>query len=153
MLSLSPSVSHIHRKFAYHNPLYALLSLGTIDALTPKVPAAGQDPAVQLHYCNGYELLPKPATFCSCASNIIFSRCSSPRLASHYSPLPSLTVLMFSSVTGIQFLDHTHSHLLHLFPFQISLALLSSSQNIAPPSHIAHRQPVFGRSYLRVFTT
>lgn len=29
--------------------------LGTIDVLTPQAHAAGQDAAVQLHYCNGYE--------------------------------------------------------------------------------------------------
>lgn len=121
-------------------------TLRTTDILTTQAYAAGQ---TLLCSFVTETVMPKPIAFCSYASIVICStaicsRCPSPCLASDYSPHPSQSApMLFSSMIFIHLPDHTHS-LVHLFLFQLSLAFPSSSQNIAPPSHITHRQPVFG---------
>lgn len=79
----------------------------------------------------------KSTTFCSWASTIICSRCSLPYLISNCSPHPTLSALLFSADWHSG--PRSHSHLpLHLSPFQLSLAFLSSRQAISHLQAVSH---------------
>lgn len=143
-LFLSPSLPHANTYFAYSSPLYALLSLG--DHRSPDSTKCMQlartvlcsfltvlvmNPAKIYHFtllCQYYNLL------------YVFFSIFNLRLQ----PVPITVCPDVALPCDQHSAPQSISHLLHISPFQFSLDFLSFRQNIAPPSHITHGQPVFG---------